>query len=119
MGDGEVPKLVKEGNHLEETAAVRGLSLKNMLLQKRSINEDIKENRKKHAGKVQTRQEDKPCCYISGGTLYCNCKEDIKESRQKHAGKVQTRQEDKPGNGKEDIKESRQKRAEKAQTGQK
>jgi len=153
--DGEVPKLVKAGNHLEETAAVRGLSLKNMLLQKRSINEDIKENKKKqagmqcewvtathqkcwwsrkednkenrqkHAGKVQTRQEDKPCCYISGGTLYCNCKEDIKESRQKRAAK----QDFGPGchfsggtlycNGKADIKESRQKRAGKAQTRQK
>ena len=45
--DGEVPKLVKEGNHLEETAAVKGLSLKNMILQKRSIKEDIKENRQK------------------------------------------------------------------------
>jgi len=45
--DGEVPKLAKERNHQEETVAVRALSLKDTTLQKRSIREDIKENRKK------------------------------------------------------------------------
>jgi len=116
-----VPKLVKEGNHLEEKAAVKGLSLKNMILQNRSIKEDIKENRQKRAGKVQTRQEDKPGCWdwwdyrcLHPGKI------DIKENRQKR--KFQTRQEDKPYcfyiggdyrcfGGKEDIKENRQKRA--------
>jgi len=132
--DGEVPKLAKEGN--QETAAVRGLSPKNMILQKRSMKEDIKENRQKRAGKEQTRQEDKPCTvWIDGECLYG--KEDIKENRQKRAGKVQTRQDWGCGwscswcvNGAcwdrklseltrhEDIKENRQKRAGKAQTRQ-
>jgi len=120
--DGEVSKLVKEGNHLEEKAAVKGLSLKNMILQKRSIKEDIKENRQKRAGKVQTRQEDKPGCWDWWDYRCLHPgKEDIKENRQKRAGKVQTRQEGisqciytNPPicfGGKEDIKENRQKRA--------
>jgi len=43
--DKEVPKLMNQGNHLDETAEVRELSLKNVILQKRMIKEDIKEKR--------------------------------------------------------------------------
>merc|ERR1711887_317957 len=45
--DREVPKLAKQGNNLEETAAVRALSLKNVILQRRLTKEDIERNRKK------------------------------------------------------------------------
>jgi len=91
-----VPKLVKEGNHLEKKAAVEGLSLKNMILQNRSIKEDIKENRQKRAGKVQTRQEGISQCIYTNPPICFGGKEDIKENRQKRAGKVKRRQEDKP-----------------------
>jgi len=115
--DGEVPKLAKEGN--QETAAVRGLSPKNMILQKRSMKEDIKENRQKRAGKAQTRQDwcsQDWCSWCVNGACWdptptptpppsqhrdaadrklseLTRHEDIKENRQKRAGKAQTRQD--------------------------
>jgi len=63
--DREVPKLAKRGNNLETAAAaVRALSLKNMIVQRSLIKEDVKENRKKRAGNAQTRQ--KRCCKVNG-----------------------------------------------------
>jgi len=119
--DREVLKLANQGNHLEETAAVRGLSLENKL-QKRLIKEDIEENRKKRAEKVQTRQEDES---RPPGCTWFVC-DYGKENRQKRAEKVQTREEDEYGcewiNGGvycDYGKENRQKRAGNAQIRQK
>jgi len=70
--DREVPKLVKQGNNLEETAAVRALSLKNMILQKRLMKEDIKENRKKRVGgtcHLDDCKSNADCC-----RYYPNCR---------------------------------------------
>jgi len=135
--DGEVVKLVEEGNHLEETAAVRGARKVQTRQEDKpgciwieggfqcddgfwGGKEDIKENRQKRAGKVLTRQEDKPCSIKINGVCWSG-KVDMKENRQKRAEKVQTRQEDTPVcipdtnicwySGKENIKENRQKRA--------
>jgi len=52
--DREVPKLANQGNNLEETAAVRDLSLKNVILQNSLQNEDIKELRIKRKSHLET-----------------------------------------------------------------
>lgn len=61
--DKEVPKLANQGNGLEETAAVRALSLKKMISQKSLSKEDLKENRQKRRGNAQKRQEGETCMY--------------------------------------------------------
>jgi len=61
--DREVPKLANQGNNLEETAAVRALSLEKMILQESLLKKDVKENRKKRAGNAQKRQEGDTCLY--------------------------------------------------------
>jgi len=61
--DREVPKLANKGNNLEETAAVRALSLEKMILQESLLKKDVKENRKKRAGNAQKRQEGETCIY--------------------------------------------------------
>jgi len=59
----EVPKLGEEVPKLgkDETAAIRALSLNNVILRKRLIEEEVEQNRKKRVRKAQTRQEEKGC----------------------------------------------------------